>query len=431
MNQSHDFTQDSDTKFAPGRLGILTPGLGAVASTFIAGVIHHRMMGTPLIGSVSQLGVIDHGDGTSTPISDVAPLANVQDIVFGAWDPISHNALEAALTAGVLTPQDVAIVSSELENVVAMDAVFDNKWTKNIDGPRVKQETSKWDQAMALEEDIEKFKSSNNLDRVVMVWCGSTEAYQEPSEVHKSIESFEEGLKANDDNISPSQIYTYAAIKSGVPIANGAPNLSLDIPCMVELADHYGVPTCGKDFKTGQTLMKTVLAPAIKARSLGLNGWYSTNILGNRDGLVLDAPENFKTKEVSKLGVLGTVLPSEEFPELYSDIEHSVRIDYYKPRGDNKEGWDAIDIFGWMGYEMGIKINFLCKDSILAAPLVLDLALFMDLAGRSGESGPQEWLNFYFKAPQARVGNTVEHDLFRQRQIMDEKLVELGSGNAQ
>ena len=403
---------------ASGRLGVLTPGLGAVATTFIAGVIAARQGLAAPIGSVSQMAHIRLGkreEGRNPLIRDFVPLAGLDDLVFGGWDPISSNVLEAARTCGVLEEKDIAPVSSELEGIVAMDAVFDNRWVKKLDGKRVKNLDSKWDQAQALMEDIEKFRVDNECDRLVMVWCGSTEAFQEASEVHESVDSFEAGLKSNDENIAPSQIYAYAAIMSGVPFANGAPNLALDIPCMVELAKSRGVPVAGKDFKTGQTLMKTLLAPGLKARMLGLRGWFSTNILGNRDGEVLDDPDNFKTKEVSKLGVLDTILQPDSYPELYGDIDHVVRINYYPPRGDNKEGWDNIDIFGWLGYPMQIKVDFLCRDSILAAPIVLDLALFLDLSARAGQSGVQEWLSFYLKAPQASTDAGPEHDIFIQQ----------------
>jgi myo-inositol-1-phosphate synthase len=315
----------------------------------------------------------------------------------------------------VLEERHLAPVSAALEGVVAMDAVFDQRWVKKLEGTRVKPVTSKWEQAEALIADIERFRTDNDCSRLVMVWCGSTEAYQEPSAVHESVAAFEQGLKEDDENISPSQIYAYAALVSGVPFANGAPNLSVDLPCMIELSRDRSVPIAGKDFKTGQTWMKTLISPGLKARMLGLRGWYSTNILGNRDGEVLDDPENFKTKEVSKLGVLDTILQPAVYPELYGDIDHVVRINYYPPRGDNKEGWDNIDIFGWMGYPMQIKVNFLCRDSILAAPIVLDLALFMDLATRAGQSGVQEFLSFYFKSPQPRGGVPAEHDLFIQQ----------------
>jgi myo-inositol-1-phosphate synthase len=403
---------------ATGKLGVLTPGLGAVASTFIAGVLSARQTGVAPLGSVSQMAHIRLGtreEGRNPLIKDFAPLASLDDIVFGGWDPISANALEAARTCGVLEEKDLSPIARELEGVVAMDAVFDQTWVSRLEGTRVKSETNKWDQAMALMADIENFKIENGCDRLVMVWCGSTEAFQEPSAVHETVAAFEQGLKDNDDNISPSQIYVYAALQSDVPFANGAPNLSTDLPCMQELSHTRGVPIAGKDFKTGQTLMKTLLAPGLKARMLGLRGWYSTNILGNRDGEVLDAPENFKTKEESKLGVLHKILEPEVYPELYGNVDHVVRINYYPPRGDNKEGWDAVDIFGWMGYPMQIKIDFLCRDSILAAPIVLDLALFMDLAHRAGESGVQEWLSFYLKAPQAAGDNPAEQDLFIQQ----------------
>ena len=403
---------------ASGRLGVLTPGLGAVATTFIAGVIAARQGLAAPIGSVSQMAHIrlgKRGEGRNPLIRDFVPLAGLDDLVFGGWDPISSNVLEAARTCGVLDEKDIAPVSSELEGIVAMDAVFDNRWVKKLDGKRVKNLDSKWDQAQALMADIEKFRVDNDCDRLVMVWCGSTEAFQEASSVHESVDSFEAGLKSNDENIAPSQIYAYASIMSGVPFANGAPNLALDIPCMVELAKSRGVPVAGKDFKTGQTLMKTLLAPGLKARMLGLRGWFSTNILGNRDGEVLDDPDNFKTKEVSKLGVLDTILQPDSYPELYGDIDHVVRINYYPPRGDNKEGWDNIDIFGWLGYPMQIKVDFLCRDSILAAPIVLDLALFLDLASRADQSGVQEWLSFYLKAPQASSDAGPEHDIFIQQ----------------
>ncbi len=403
---------------ATGKLGVLTPGLGAVASTFIAGVLAARAAGEPPLGSISQTAHIRLGrreDGRNPLIREFVPLASLDDLVFGGWDPISPNALEAARTAGVLDERDLAPISAELEGVVAMDAVFDQRWVSKLDGVRVKEIANKWDQAEALIADIESFRIEQGCDRLVMVWCGSTEAYQEPSDVHETAAAFEQGLRDDAPNISPSQIYAYAALQAGVPFANGAPNLSVDLPCMIELAETRGVPIAGKDFKTGQTLMKTLIAPGLKARMLGLRGWYSTNILGNRDGEVLDDPENFKTKESSKLGVLDTILQPEVYPELYGNIDHVVRINYYPPRGDNKEGWDAIDIFGWMGYPMQIKIDFLCRDSILAAPIVLDLALFLDLAARVGESGVQEFLSFYLKAPQPAGDLEPEHDLFIQQ----------------
>ena len=403
---------------AAGKLGVLTPGLGAVASTFIAGVMAARRGLAPPIGSVSQMAHIRLGarsEGRNPLIRDFAPLAGLDDLVFGGWDPISANAMEAARTCGVLDDKDLGAISAELEGVVAMDAVFDRAWVSRLEGVRVKDVASKWDQAQALMADIEDFRGRHGCDRLVMVWCGSTEAFSAPTEVHGSVAAFEAGLKEDDPGIAPSQIYAYAALQSDVPFANGAPNLTVDLPCMVELAAVRGVPIAGKDFKTGQTLMKTMLAPGFKARMLGLRGWYSTNILGNRDGEVLDAPENFRSKEVSKLGVLDTILQPDLYPELYGEIDHVVRINYYPPRGDDKEGWDNIDIFGWLGYPMQIKVDFLCRDSILAAPIVLDLALFMDLAARAGESGVQEWLSFYLKAPQAAGPADPEQDLFIQQ----------------
>ena len=410
---------------ATGKLGILTPGIGAVSSTMIAGVISVRNGLSAPVGSITQMANIRLGrreEGRNPKIKDFVPLASLDDLVFGGWDPISPNALEAARTAGVLSEADLGPISGELEGVVSMSAAFDQRWVSRLDGTRVKTGESKWDLAQQLIADIERFRVENDCDRLVMVWCGSTEAYQEPTAVHDTIEAFEAGMKADDPNISPSQLYAFAALSSGVPFANGAPNLSVDLPCMVQFAEAQGVPIAGKDFKTGQTLMKTILAPGFKARMLGLRGWYSTNILGNRDGEVLDDPENFKSKEVSKLGVLDTILQPETYPELYGNIDHVVRINYYPPRGDNKEGWDAIDIFGWMGYPMQIKVDFMCRDSILAAPIVLDLALFMDLASRAGQSGVQEWLSFYLKAPQAAGPNAPEHDIFIQQTKMKNTL---------
>src|SRR3954470_2724623 len=375
---------------ASGRLGILTPGLGAVASTFMAGVLAARQQGATPIGSLTQMAHIRLGsreEGRNPLIKDFVPLASLDDIVFGAWDPISANALEAARIAGVLEDRDLAAISGELEGIVAMDAVFDQSWVSRLNGTRVKSGASKMELAEQLMADIERFRTENECDRLVMVWCASTEAYRDVTDVHATIDSFEQGLRDSDELISPSQVYAYAAIMSGVPFANGAPNLSCDVPCMLALAEREGVPIGGKDFKTGQTLMKTILAPGLKARMLGLRGWYSTNILGNRDGEVLDDPESFKTKEESKLSVLDQILQPELYPNLYGDFTHKVRIHYYPPRGDNKEGWDNIDIYGWLGYPMQIKINFLCRDSILAAPIVLDLVLFLDLAQRCGMRG--------------------------------------------
>ncbi len=425
---------------ADGKLGVLLPGLGAVASTFIAGVLKARETGETPIGSLTQMAHIrlgERSEGRNPFIKDFVPLASLDDLVFGGWDPISANALEAARTAGVLEERDLASISGEMEGIVAMDAVFDRRWVSKLDGARVKTGRNKMDLAEQVMADIERFRTENDCSRLVIVWCASTEAYREPTAVHRSIESFEQGLRDDDPEISPSQIYAYAALLSGVPFANGAPNLTTDLPCMLELADREGVPIGGKDFKTGQTLMKTILAPGFKARMLGLRGWYSTNILGNRDGEVLDDPENFKSKEVSKLGVIDTILQPDAYPQLYSNIDHVVRINYYPPRGDNKEGWDNIDIFGWMGYPMQIKVNFLCRDSILAAPLVLDLALFFDLAARAGEKGVQEWLSFYFKAPMVANPDLLpEHDIFIQqiklkntlREWMDEPAVTHSEG---
>ena len=405
-----------------GTLGVLLPGMGAVASTFIAGVLAARKGLTPPIGSLSQMARLPLADGQEPLIRDVVDLASLDQLVFGGWDPITTNALEAARTARVLDAEHLAPIAGELEAIVPMPAVFDRRWVSRLEGVRVKPQTSKWEQALALIDDIVMFKAQHGCDRLVMVWCGSTEAWQEPTAVHASAAAFEQGLKDNDPAIAPSQIYAWAAISCRVPIANGAPNLTLDLPCMVELARLRGVPIAGKDFKTGQTWMKTLLAPGIKARMLGLRGWYSTNILGNRDGEVLDAPENFKAKEVSKLGVLDSILEPAVYPDLYGHIDHVVRINYYPPRGDNKEGWDNIDIFGWLGYPMQIKVDFLCRDSILAAPIVLDLALFLDLAHRAGASGVQDWLSFYLKAPQAAGTRPVVHDLFDQRHRFEDVL---------
>jgi len=402
---------------AKGKLGILMPGLGAVASTFIAGVIATRKgLGKP-IGSLTQMGTIRLGKRTehrSPKINEFVPLTDLKDIVFGGWDIFPDNMYKAASKAGVLDAAHLAPLRGELEKIKPMAAVFDTAYVSQITGPNVKKGKSKMDLARQLMADIANFKKANGLARLVMVWCGSTEKYQVATAVHQSVASFEAGLESDSPDISPSQIYAYAALKSGVPYANGAPNLSVDIPAIMELAHTLGLPIAGKDFKTGQTFMKTVLAPAFKARLLGLNGWFSTNILGNRDGEVLEDPEAFKTKEESKLSVLEHILQPDMYPDLYGNYDHLVRINYYPPRGDNKEGWDNIDIFGWMGYPMQIKVNFLCRDSILAAPIVLDLALFMDLAHRCNMSGIQEWLSFYFKSPMVAPGLYPEHDLFIQ-----------------
>ncbi len=402
---------------AEGRLGILLPGLGAVSTTFIIGVeAIRRGLGQP-IGSLTQMGTIRLGkrtEGRSPLIRDFVPLANLQDVVFGGWDIYEDSVYDAAVGAGVLERPLIESVKDAIEPIRPMKAVFDHEYVKRLEGPNVKKGKTKLDLAEQLMEDIARFRKENNCARLVMVWCGSTEVFIKTEAVHESLESFEAGLKGNHPSIAPSMIYAYAALKSGVPFANGAPNLTVDIPALHQLAAERQVPVCGKDFKTGQTLMKTILAPGLKARMLGLAGWYSTNILGNRDGEVLDDPGSFKTKEESKLSVLKQILQPELYPTLYGDFTHKVSIHYYPPRGDNKEGWDNIDIFGWLGYPMQIKINFLCRDSILAAPIVLDLALFMDLAQRSGMKGIQEWLSFYFKSPMTAPGLYPEHDLFIQ-----------------
>jgi myo-inositol-1-phosphate synthase len=397
---------------------VLTPGLGAVATTFIAGTESVRRGLSEPIGSLSQLATIRLGkrtDKRSPLIKDFVPLASLDDLVFGAWDPIPDDALTAARKAGVLEERHIEPIADFLKGIVPMPAVFDNLYVTRIHGTHVKHGKTKRDLAEQLRDDIRNFKSENKLDRVVAVWCGSTEIFIRPGPQHATVEQFEKAMERNDEAISPAMLYAYAAIMEGVPYANGAPNLAVDTPALIQLANERGVPTSGKDFKTGQTWMKTVVAPGIKARMLGLEGWYSTNILGNRDGEVLDDPASFKTKEESKLSVLHSILQPEQYPMLYKDFSHVVRINYYPPRGDNKEGWDNIDIKGWMGYPMQIKINFLCRDSILAAPLVLDLALFMDFAQRAGLKGIQEWLSFFFKSPMAAPGLQPEHDLFIQQ----------------
>lgn len=421
-------------KQAQGKLGILIPGLGAVATTLIAGVEAIKKGIAQPIGSLTQMSTIRLGkrtDNRNPMIRDFVPLADLKDIVFGGWDIYNDNVFESAINAKVLEVHQLQELKTELEKIKPMPAVFDKSYIKNIDGPNVKTAATKYDLALALIKDIEAFKAANNCNRLVMVWCASTEKYIEPCEIHQDIKGFEAALKSNDERIAPSMIYAYAALKLGVPFANGAPNLTLDIPALIELAKDTSTPIAGKDFKTGQTLMKTIIAPGLKARALGVNGWFSMNILGNRDGKVLDDPENFKTKEVSKLSVLDEIFQPESNATLYGEMYHKVRINYYPPRGDNKESWDNIDIFGWMGYQMQIKINFLCRDSILAAPIVLDLALFMDLAKRANMSGIQEWLSFYFKSPQTAPGLKPEHDIFKQliklqntlRHMMGEDLI--------
>ncbi len=400
-----------------GRLGVLLPGLGAVATTFIAGAEMIRRGVAQPIGSLTQMGTIRLGrrtDNRSPRIGDFVPLAPVESLEFGGWDIFEDNAFTAASKAGVLSKEHLASVKDFLEGVRPMPAVFDPGYVKKLDGPNTKRGASKMELAEQLMDDIARFKRERGVDRCVAVWCGSTETWRPTTETHSTLEKFEKGLRESSDDIAPSAIYAYACVRSGVAYANGAPNLSVDFPAMQELARREGVAIAGKDFKTGQTLMKTILAPGFKARLLGLQGWYSTNILGNRDGEVLDDPESFKSKEVSKLGVLEHILQPHLYPDLYGKYSHVVRINYYPPRGDNKEGWDNIDIFGWCGYPMQIKIDFLCRDSILAAPIVLDLALFLDLAQRAGMSGIQEWLSFYFKSPMTAPGLYPEHDLFIQ-----------------
>jgi len=414
-------------KIAPasGKLGILTPGLGAVATTFIAGVESIRRGLAKPIGSITQTATIRLGKRTENRaplIKDFVPLADLNDIVFGAWDPIPDDALTAVRKAGVLEEKDVAPIADFLATIKPMPAVFENHYVTRIHGTNVKTGKTKRDLAEQLRQDIRDFKSKNKLDRVVIVWCASTEIFIRPGPQHATIEQFERAMDNNDEAIAPSMLYAYAAIMENVPFANGAPNLSSDIPALLQLAQQRGVPLSGKDFKTGQTWMKTVIAPGLKARMLGLAGWYSTNILGNRDGEVLDDPQSFKTKEESKLSVLHTILQPEKYPDLYKDFSHVVRINYYPPRGDNKEGWDNIDIFGWMNYPMQIKVNFLCRDSILAAPLVLDVALFSDFAHRAGMKGIQEWLSFFYKSPMTAPGLQPEHDLFIQQTKMKNTL---------
>ena len=409
--------QPSAIKPANGKLGILIPGMGAVATTVIAGVEAIKAgLGQP-IGSLSQMGTIRLGkrtEGNSPLINDFVPLAGLDDLVFGGWDVFPDDAYEAATHAGVLEKDTLNAIEERLRTVKPMKAVFDRDYVRRLEGSHIKSGKDKWAMVLEVREDIQRFKEDNGVDRLVMIWCGSTEIFLEPNPVHDNLESLEKAIRENHTSIAPSMIYAYAALQEGVPFLNGAPNLTVDIPAMIQLAKQQGVPIGGKDFKTGQTLMKTILAPGFKARMLGVRGWFSTNILGNRDGEVLDDPYSFKTKEVSKLDVLEYILQPELHEKLYGDIYHKVRINYYPPRGDEKEGWDNIDIFGWLGYPMQIKVDFLCRDSILAAPLVLDLVLFTDLAQRCGWSGIQEWLSFYFKSPQAAPDLYPEHDIFIQ-----------------
>ena len=400
-----------------GKLGVLMPGLGAVATTFVAGVSAIKKGIAQPFGSLTQMGTIRLGKRTEKRIpmiKDFVKLAGLDDLVFGGWDIFGDNAYKAAMNAGVLTRDLLDKVKEDIEPMVPMKAVFDRNYVRKLQGDHVKKGHNKYDYAQMLIEDIQTFRKESTCERAVMIWCASTEVFMKPDPVHGTIESFEKAMKENHPAIAPSMIYAYASIAAGVPFANGAPNLTVDIPAMIEFSRERGIPIAGKDFKTGQTLMKTILAPGLKARLIGLNGWFSTNILGNRDGEVLDDPDSFKTKEESKLGVLDYILQPEVYPDLYKNLYHKVRINYYPPRGDNKEGWDNIDIFGWLGYPMQIKIDFLCRDSILAAPIVLDLALFLDLAQRCGMKGIQEWLSFYFKSPMCAPELYPEHDLFIQ-----------------
>jgi myo-inositol-1-phosphate synthase len=402
---------------AKGKLGVLLVGLGAVSTTFIAGVEAIRKGLAEPIGSLTQMGTIRLGrrtDNRVPAIKDFVPLAKLDDLVFGAWDIFPDSAFEAASHAGVLEKDLLAKLRKPLQKIKPMKAVFDQNYVKRLTGTNVKKGKNKLQLARQLIDEIADFKKKNKCDRLVMIWAASTEIFMKPHAVHRNLKSFEQAMRENHKAIPPSMLYAYAALKSGIPFANGAPNLTLDVPALMDLANQEGSPVCGKDFKTGQTLMKTILAPGLKARMLGLDGWYSTNILGNRDGEVLDDPESFKTKEESKLSVLEYILQPDVYPKLYKDFSHVVRINYYPPRGDNKEGWDNIDIFGWLGYKMQIKIDFLCRDSILAAPIVLDLALFLDLAQRTGMKGVQEWLSFYFKSPMTAPGLYPEHDVFIQ-----------------
>lgn len=415
-----------------GKLLVLTPGMGAVATTFIAGVVSARKNLTKPFGSLTQLQTIRLGarsENRNPLIKDFLDLASLDDIVFAGWDVIDDNVYEAAKRAQVLRPEDLEPLKEELEQIQPMKAAFSQKYVKLLKGDNVKNISNKMELANALRDDIKAKIKETGANRAVMVWCGSTEIHLHHAPCHQNIEAFEEGLRNNDESISPSQLYAYAAIKEGVPYANGAPNLSADFPALEELAEKEGVPIGGKDFKTGQTLMKTILAPGFKTRMLGIRGWFSTNILGNRDGEVLDDPESFKSKEVSKTGVLDSILQPSVYPDLYGDLYHKVRINYYPPRGDEKEGWDNIDIFGWMGYSMQIKVDFLCRDSILAAPIVLDLALFLDFAKRAKKGGIQEWLSFYFKSPQVKAGHIPEHDIFIQHFRLKNTLRVLGGEN--
>ncbi len=420
MSKEHESTTHTHTPPEPaqGKLGVLMPGLGAVSTTFVAGVFNVlRGNGLP-VGSLTQMGTIRLGKRTQrrTPlVREFVPLTDLDDLVFGAWDIHGENAYEVAVRSGVLRPEHLEPIREQLEALRPMPAVFDRRWVRRLDGPHVKQGRTHYDLAQQLIEDIHRFREEQGCDRLVAVWCASTEAHTDLEDVHLDPDRFEQGLCENHPAISPAMVYAWAHVMAGVPYANGAPNWAVDIPAIAQLAADRRVPIGGKDFKTGQTLMKTIIAPGLRHRALGVAGWFSTNILGNRDGEVLDDPGSFKSKEVSKLGVLETILQPELHPSLYGNLFHKVRIEYYPPRGDNKEGWDNIDIFGWLGYPMQIKIDFLCRDSILAAPVVLDLALLMDLSARVGFYGVQEWLSFYFKSPQVRPGLYPENDLFVQK----------------
>ena len=411
---------------AAGRLGVLTVGLGAVESTLVAGAeLIRRGLAEP-VGSLSQMGTIRLGSGgeeRAPLIRDVVPLAGIDQLVFGAWDPVGDTAYDAAVRCGVLDRiAHIEPIAGELKGIEPMPAAFDRNYVRRLDGPNVKPAAGKRDLAEALRTDIRDFSAAHSCDRLVVMWCASTEIFLEPGPAHRDLDALEAAIDANDASIPPSMLYAYAALKEGVPFINGAPNLTIDVPAMVELAQTAGVPIAGKDFKSGQTLVKTVLAPMLKARMLGLHGWYSTNILGNRDGDVLEDPGSFRTKEQTKLGVLDDMLQPGLYPQLYGDVHHQVRINYYPPRGDSKESWDNIDIFGWLGYPMQVKVDFLARDSILAAPLALDLVLFTDLAQRAGLAGVQEWLSFYFKNPQRAPGAPAEHDLFIQRAGLENTL---------
>jgi myo-inositol-1-phosphate synthase len=407
---------------AKGKLGVLVPGIGAVSTTLFAGVFAMRKGLHKPIGSVTQTGKIRLGLRTNNrieAIKDLLPLANLEDIVFGGWDIFEDSAYDSATHAKVLDTADIEAVADEMKQIKPMKAVFDRQYVKRLDGPHVKKASSKMVLAELLMKDVENFKQEHNIDRVVICWAGSTEAYQADTDVHQTLEAFEQGLKSSNKDITPSQIYAYAALSMKIPYINGAPHITTDCPALLELAEKNQVAVCGKDFKTGQTLLKTIIAPGIQSRLLGVNGWFSTNILGNRDGEVLDDADSFKSKEVTKLGVLDSILKPDVYPDLYKDLYHKVRINYYPPRGDNKESWDNIDIFGWMGYPMQIKVNFLCRDSILAAPVMLDLILFADLSQRAGMTGILEWLSFFFKSPMVGEGLYPENDLFAQRDKME------------